>query len=47
MEDGRTLVSDLLVALATKDDKFAQNLLDDRFPSTDEGKYYYPTPEKF
>ena len=42
LNDARTLVAKVLVALATYEDKLAQKLLDDHFVSDDDGQYIWP-----
>jgi hypothetical protein len=42
MDDGRTLVTKVLVALATYDDEFAQKLLDDHFTADNDGNFVWP-----
>jgi len=42
MADGRRLAARLLVCLATNDDAFAEELLENNFPIDQEGYFHWP-----
>lgn len=45
LDDTRSLVTKLLVSLATYDDEFAQQLLDNNFGADDDGNFVWPDPD--
>lgn len=42
MDDARELATKILVALATYDDEFAHNLLDNHFSADEDGNFIWP-----
>lgn len=46
MKEARLLAGNLLIALATNEDRFARIVLEEMFPSDKEGMFYYPSGDE-